>query len=44
MIKNSTRKDKRFMLEIDNKKIHFGSKNGFTFIGTIKKILNDLII
>jgi hypothetical protein len=32
MIKNSTRKDKRFMLDIDDKKIHFGSPNGFTYI------------
>lgn len=32
MIKNSTRKDKRFMLVIDNKKIHFGSPTGFTYI------------
>jgi len=32
MIKNSSRKDKRLMLVIGNKKIHFGSPNGFTFI------------
>ena len=31
MIKNSTRKDKRFMLVID-KKIHFGSPTGFTYV------------
>jgi hypothetical protein len=32
MIKPSSRKDKRFMLEIDGKKIHFGSPTGFTFV------------
>ena len=30
MIRESTRKDKRFMLVIDNKRIHFGSPNGYT--------------
>ena len=32
MIKNSTRKDKRFMLELNGKKIHFGSPTGYTFV------------
>ncbi len=32
MFKNSTRKDKRFMLIIDNKRIHFGSPTGYTYV------------
>ena len=45
MISNSTRKDKRFMLEIDGKKIHFGSKNGFTFIdGATEKTKQNYLL
>lgn len=32
MLRLSTRKDKRFMLVINGKKIHFGSANGYTYI------------
>lgn len=32
ILEKSPRKDKRFVIQIDNKKIHFGSKNGFTYI------------
>lgn len=32
ILKKSPRKDKRFVIQIDNKKIHFGAKNGFTYI------------
>jgi len=44
MIKNSTRKDKRFMLIIDNKRIHFGSPTGYTYIdGASDKIKENYL-
>jgi hypothetical protein len=32
LLEKSPRKDKRFVIQIDNKKIHFGAKNGFTYV------------
>tara|TARA_R110000822_G_scaffold148471_4_gene287479 strand:+ start:340 stop:609 length:270 start_codon:yes stop_codon:yes gene_type:complete len=32
LLEKSQRKDKRFVIQIDNKKIHFGAKNGFTYV------------
>jgi hypothetical protein len=38
LLKPSTRKDKRFMAEINGKLIHFGAKNGNTYLDHKDKI------
>jgi hypothetical protein len=37
----STRKDKRFMAEINGKTIHFGSKNGNTYLEHKDKVKRE---
>jgi len=41
LIKPSTRKDKRFMAEIGDKTIHFGAKNGQTYVDHKDKIKRE---
>lgn len=41
LVKPSTRKDKRFMVEINGKTIHFGAKNGSTYLEHKDKVKRE---